>query len=82
MLLALSALAGSVHAEVYVYPRRPSQTNVRYADFDWKYIDIGTRKDKAAQLSFGEGARLHAESFRPPSNGTWAWPSLRFFYLP
>jgi hypothetical protein len=76
-VLSLWAWAGSAHAEVYIYPRRPSQTNVRYADFDWKYIDIGTRKDKQHELSFGEGAaRLHAEGFRPPADGTWAWPSL------
>ncbi len=76
-LLAVLGSARDARAEVYVYPRRPSQTNVRYADFEWKYIDISTRKDKQAELSFGEGARLHSEAFRPPANGTWAWPSLR-----
>ena len=75
-LLGLLAVTGSVRAEVYVYPRRPSQTNVRYADFDWKYIDISTRKDKKTELSFGESTRLHAEAFKPPADGTWAWPSL------
>ncbi|HKP58266.1 MAG TPA: BamA/TamA family outer membrane protein [Polyangiales bacterium] len=76
-LLALLAVTASVRAEVYVYPRRPSQTNVRYADFDWKYIDIGTKKGKTPELSFGEGTRLHKESFKPPHDGTWAWPSLK-----
>jgi hypothetical protein len=76
-LLGLLTVTGSVRAEIYVYPRRPSQTNVRYADFDWKYIDIGTRKGKDPELSFGEGARLHSEAFKPPADGTWAWPSLK-----
>jgi WD40-like Beta Propeller Repeat len=76
-LLGLLAVTASARAEVYVYPRRPSQTNVRYADFDWKYIDINTRKGKEPELSFGEGARLHTEAFKPPADGTWAWPSLQ-----
>jgi hypothetical protein len=71
------AVTANVHAEVYVYPRRPSQTNVRYADFDWKYIDIGTKKDKQTDLSFGEGTKLHKQSFRPPADGGWAWPTVK-----
>jgi hypothetical protein len=50
---------------------------VRYADFDWKYIDIGTKKDKTPELSWGEATRLHAQPFRPPADGSWAWPSLK-----
>ncbi|HET6332820.1 MAG TPA: hypothetical protein VFG30_06380, partial [Polyangiales bacterium] len=75
--LVLLAVTASAHAEVYVYPRRPSQTNVRYADFDWKYIDIGTKKDKKPELSWGESTKLHQQTFRPPTDGGWAWPSLK-----
>jgi hypothetical protein len=75
--LVLLAVTASAHAEVYVYPRRPSQTNVRYADFDWKYIDIGTKKDKKTELSWGEATRLHSQAFRPPADGGWAWPTLQ-----
>jgi hypothetical protein len=75
--LVLLAVTASAHAEVYVYPRRPSQTNVRYADFDWKYIDIGTKKDKKTELSWGEATRLHSQAFRPPADGGWAWPTLK-----
>ncbi|HKU41994.1 MAG TPA: hypothetical protein VJR89_27740, partial [Polyangiales bacterium] len=76
-IVGLLGVTAAARAEVYVYPRRPTQTNVRYADFDWKYIDIGTKKDKKTELSFGQGTRLHSQAFRPPSDGTWAWPSLQ-----
>ncbi|HEX7478853.1 MAG TPA: hypothetical protein VF331_13690 [Polyangiales bacterium] len=74
-LLLLSAAA--VHAQVFVYPRRPSQTNVRYADFDWKYIDVHVAKGAHPALSFPGGSRLHAGTFRPPVDGAaWSWPAL------
>src|SRR5215510_8088574 len=76
-IVGLLGVTASARAEVYVYPRRPSQTNVRYADFDWKYIDIGTKKDKTPELSWGEATRLHSQTFRPPTDGSWAWPSLK-----
>ncbi|RAL22962.1 tolB protein precursor protein [Lujinxingia litoralis] len=27
-------------AQIYVYPRRPNQSNVRYFDFEWHHVDI------------------------------------------
>jgi hypothetical protein len=72
---SLPWIAASARADVYVYPRRPSKTNVRYADFDWKYIDIRLKKDRTPRLSFGQGARLHKGALRPRTDGTWAWPS-------
>lgn len=66
-----------VRADVYVYPRRPSKTNVHYAKFDWKYIDIHVKKGRKPQLTFGKGARLHKGALQPPAAGTWAWPSVK-----
>ena len=75
LVCAALCLTGVARADVYVYPRRPSKTNVRYADFAWKYIDIRLKKDRTPRLSFGKGARLHNGALRPPTDGTWAWPS-------
>ncbi|MET0389418.1 MAG: tolB protein precursor protein, partial [Polyangiales bacterium] len=77
-LVSLSAAA--VRADVYVYPRRPSKSNVHYAKFEWKYIDIQVKKGRALQLSYGHGGqagRLHNGTLKPPSVGTWAWPSTQ-----
>ncbi len=80
LVLLLLLTAASATAQVFVYPRRPTQTNVRYADFAWKYVDIHVGKlDKTAplQLTFPAGSRLHSGAFRSPSAGTgWAWPSV------
>lgn len=78
--VVLASLAGGsrARAQELVYPRRPSQTNVRYADFDWKYIDVHLTKGKTPTLTFPGGSRLHAGVFRPPAAGAaWEWPSLR-----
>ncbi|MFU8802820.1 MAG: tolB protein precursor protein [Bradymonadaceae bacterium] len=42
-LVALVALTGvplSADAQIFVYPRRPNQSNVRYFDFEWRHIEI------------------------------------------
>lgn len=39
-LAAVFALPASLDAQVFVYPRRAGQTNVRYDDFDWLHINI------------------------------------------
>ena len=70
-------VAAPVHADVYVYPRRPSKSNVHYADFKWKYIDILVNKGRKLTLSYGQGGRLHRGALTPPSVGSWAWPSGR-----
>jgi hypothetical protein len=69
----LPALAG---AQVFVLPRRPSQTNVRYADFDWRYADILVGERIERQLEWPEGPRFHAGAFRLPGLGTpWSVPN-------
>ncbi len=75
---ALPALTPTLaHAQVFVYPRRPSQTNVHYADFDWKFVDIHVAKGTKPTLSYPAGSRLHAGAFTPPVDGAaWSWPAL------
>ena len=75
--LALLMAATQVRADVYVFPRRPSKSNVHYAKFDWKYLDIKLKKGRRPVLSFGKGGRLHNGAIRPPTAGTWAWPSIQ-----
>ncbi len=59
-LLVLSAFPLSADAQIYVYPQRPTQSNVRYFDFEWyhKDIDIGPEADgdepEAGQQSWRE----------------------------
>jgi hypothetical protein len=76
-LFGVLSPVGGARADVYVYPRRPSKTNVRYTDFHWKYLDIHVKKGREPQLSFGKGGRLHNGVLRPPTAGTWAWPSVQ-----
>ncbi|MDH5671052.1 MAG: BamA/TamA family outer membrane protein [Myxococcales bacterium] len=83
MLFALTALglslvsANAAQAQLLVHPRRPSQTNVRYADFDWRYVDILRKERLDLDIEWQSGPRFHLSPFRPPSSGaTWAWPGL------
>ncbi|MBX5481184.1 MAG: tolB protein precursor protein [Myxococcaceae bacterium] len=39
-VLMAALCADSVQAQVYVYPRRPNKSQVRYYDFNWKHVDI------------------------------------------
>jgi hypothetical protein len=39
-VVALSGVPLSADAQIFVYPRRPNQSNVRYFDFQWRHIDI------------------------------------------
>src|SRR5262245_19805965 len=38
--LALLAATDAVEAQIFVYPRRPGKSHVRYFGFDWRYVDI------------------------------------------
>lgn len=39
-VMVLTSFPWPVDAQIYVYPRRPTQSNVRYFDFNWFHIDI------------------------------------------
>ncbi|MFW5968270.1 MAG: hypothetical protein ACOCV2_12165, partial [Persicimonas sp.] len=49
-------------AQVYVYPRRSSQTNVRWHDFDWHHIDIMVGPKASGETIEDPGPRLHNET--------------------
>jgi len=73
---SLSLPALRAHAQLLVYPRKPSQTNVRYADFNWRYVDLMTHE--RVDIEWQRGPRFHLSPFHPPAAGTpWAWPELR-----
>ncbi|HET8934925.1 MAG TPA: hypothetical protein VFN67_15865 [Polyangiales bacterium] len=75
-MLFMVLCASSARADVYVFPRRPSKSNVHYAEFDWKYIDINVHKGRKLRLTYGQAGRLHQGALRPPAAGTAAWPSV------
>ena len=79
-LLVASVLAGLpaiAEAQLLVAPRRPGQTNVRYAEFDWRFVDILTHEKLELDVEWDRGPRLHSTPFEPPAQGSWAWPALR-----
>ncbi|HZA52387.1 MAG TPA: hypothetical protein VE549_16700, partial [Myxococcaceae bacterium] len=39
-VIALALLPLAAPAQVFVYPRRPNKSQVRYYDFDWRHVDI------------------------------------------
>src|SRR5689334_13128892 len=75
LIAALWLPAFGAHAQLLVYPRKPSQTNVRYADFDWRYVDLLTHE--RVDIEWHRGPRFHAMAYHPPAAGVpWAWPAL------
>ncbi|MFW5966743.1 MAG: tolB protein precursor protein, partial [Persicimonas sp.] len=46
-------------AQVFVYPRRSSQTNVRWHDFDWNHIEIMVGPKASGETIEDPGPRLH-----------------------
>ncbi|MGD8861340.1 MAG: tolB protein precursor protein [Myxococcales bacterium] len=76
--LTVATLWSSVaSAQLLVQPRRPGQTNVRYADFDWRYVDILHEEKVDVDIDWHRGPRFHYSPFRPPAMGTaYGWPAL------
>ncbi len=77
--LGLGALLPApARAQLLVHPRRPGQTNVRYADFEWRYVDLLTHEKLKLDIEWQHGPRYHLSAYRPPAMGTpWAWPALK-----
>jgi hypothetical protein len=76
-LTVLGSLATSAGAQLLVHPRRPGQTNVRYAHFDWRYVDLLREESLELDLEWERGPRFHLHPYRPPAFGAaWAWPTL------
>lgn len=78
LLVLFSLLVpASASAQLLVYPRRPGQTNVRYAEFDWNYVDLLTNENIELEIEWEPGPRYHLGAYRPPAMGNaWAWPAL------
>ncbi len=57
LVIASIAIPPSASAQIYVYPQRPTQSNVRYFDFDWQQTDIRIGED--AQDPSSRAARRH-----------------------
>ena len=51
--------SGSALAQIFVYPQRPSQTSVRYEEFDWRWIDIRRAEDAPEEPTWETGPRFH-----------------------
>ncbi|MFP4597682.1 MAG: tolB protein precursor protein [Persicimonas sp.] len=73
-------------AQVFVYPRRPSQTNVRWFDFEWHHIDIlvgpeasgETLEDSGPRLHYGPEATGGSAGFESyGAGGAWDWAAGR-----
>lgn len=83
--VGLTAFPGLVDAQIYVYPRRPTQSNVRYTEFDWQYVDIlvgpAADPDSADGIDFHSPVQsLHGSMHqdRVPHLPTWFHPTARF----
>ena len=61
-VMVLTSFPWPVDAQIYVYPRRPNQSNVRYFDFEWHYkdIEIGPEADSSDIDGFNPGQALEA----------------------
>lgn len=79
-LLVAGVLAGwpaIASAQLLVAPRRPGQSNVRYAKFDWRYVDILRHETIELEVEWDRGPRLHMTPLVPPAPGVAAWPSVK-----
>ncbi|MBA2663839.1 MAG: PD40 domain-containing protein [Bradymonadaceae bacterium] len=61
--LLFTGVPASADAQIFVYPRRPNQSNVRYFEFEWRHIDIlvGNDADKS------DAERIEHEGVPAPS---------------
>ncbi|MGM0576709.1 MAG: tolB protein precursor protein [Myxococcota bacterium] len=76
-LLLLAPSIPDASGQVFVHPRRPSQSNVRYFDFRWRYVDILIGSQAPDEPRWERGPRLHRAIFAPPVPGSdWSWPVL------
>jgi hypothetical protein len=64
--------SGSALAQIFVYPQRPSQTPVRYEEFDWRWVDIRRAADAPEEPTWETGPRLHNLGMREATSpGGW-----------
>ncbi len=82
-LFVLFGLSADVQAQIFVYPQRPNQSNVRYFDFEWHHIDIlvGPKADTSDADSIKHGNPLKSLRFDLPGKMTDAPPTTLRSYL-
>ncbi len=72
--LALTCVAAPAISQVFVYPQRPSQSHVRYEQFDWHWVDIRRSAEAEEEETWEMGPRFHnkvgPETLAEP--GGWA----------
>ncbi|MGM0556164.1 MAG: tolB protein precursor protein [Myxococcota bacterium] len=61
LFLATFFLPLAVDAQIFVYPRRPSKTNVQYYDFTWREIDLLVGPRASGKETWQPGPRYHNE---------------------
>ncbi len=84
--VSLWVLPSSAQAQVFVYPRRPSQTNVRWKDFNWSHIDVLIGPKASGETAHQAGPRMHygvgpgvSGPHTTPlgAGGQWDWTAAR-----
>jgi hypothetical protein len=76
IVLAVVVPPVAADAQIFVYPRRPSKTNVQYYDFTWREIDILVGPQASGKETWQPGPRYHNEhTWRARQSGSSAAPS-------
>lgn len=79
-------IPATADAQVFVYPRRPSQTNVRWFDFDWHHVDVligpkasgETLKDAGPRMHYAPQNTAQGPTTQPlGQGGPWDWSAAR-----
>jgi hypothetical protein len=86
LMSAIWLAPAEADAQVFVYPRRPSQTNVRWYDFDWHHVDVMIGPEASGDTSGETGPRMHYGPQNVPTSpnmsplqqgGAWDWSAAR-----
>jgi hypothetical protein len=66
LAIALALLPLAALAQVFVYPRRPNKSQVRYYDFDWRHVDILVGPEADTSRADEMQRRIAPATPRPP----------------
>ncbi|HZA13731.1 MAG TPA: tolB protein precursor protein, partial [Myxococcaceae bacterium] len=66
LVIALALLPLAAPAQVFVYPRRPNKSQVRYYDFDWRHVDILVGPEADTSRADEMQRRIGPATPRPP----------------
>jgi hypothetical protein len=81
-VVALVCASVPLSAQIFVHPRRPGQTNVRYNDFEWHWVEflVGDAAEEGLQTQ--AGPRLHAISTARDSVSLLRWDWTQMGHVP